>query len=363
MRRIRMNMERDFLELIWRAGWQLALIIICGIALGLCQGCSTVRTLINPAGPKNAALIASLQTQVTDLKGQVAAKDTLLGSVAGNVYGVHQGAEHIEAGKGKDIVVAEADLAASKTGPASPAEQAAADARIIATLKGDLAEQKRLYGVAIAEGTQLKQTIDAHTSAITARDSEIAQLKTAQAAEQADAKVNLDRTLKANADALQAANDAHAKNLQAWASRLLIGLGIATVIGCGALIFLTGISALAKAVPGALGGLLLIGAGIIVGQSWFLYVVGGALVLLLIGGILVGRHLYLTGQIETKLRAATQDLKDEAAAGVPVAKQAFDTLKEHLAYRIPRLAGDVKSSVEKEIDSRLVKEGINTAAP
>jgi hypothetical protein len=345
----------------------LGLFVVAFVLL-LNVSCQSTKTVVAPVGPKTEQLGQEQQKQIAALGQQLEAKDSLLGDLAGNVYGIGQGAEKTEASKGKEIITAEADLAHAIVGDPTPAKKAEADARILATVKGDLAEQKKLYGSALDETSRLKLAMEAEQKTIKARDEQLVALRTAADTELAEQKSALEKVIAdkdaevaAAKAAIVAANKKHADDLLRWASRILVGTGMAVVLGCGALLFFTGIAALTKAVPGAVGGMLLIGAGYIVGQTWFIYVAGGGLALILIGGGLVARHLWLTGQIERKLRASVQDLKDEASVGVPKAVAAFSELKEHLRYRIPRAVDGAKTSIEKAIDSRMQVEGANTA--
>jgi hypothetical protein len=329
------------------------LVVLCCV---LSTGCETYTKIVNPQGPKNAALIKAQAEQIDQLRTQVASKNAVLAAVAGNIYGVQQGAEHVEAGKGKDIVVNEAELAAKSTGPASADKKVEADARVVATLKGDLAEQKRLYGVAAKQIDARDKEIADRDAMIASADTELGALKVANELEKQSNKTALEKLLKEKNDAIDAANDAHAKSLQRWAAKILIGSGIAVIVCCGGFIFMTGIAALSKAIPGALGGLLLIGSGVIVGQKWFLWVAGAGVVAIIAWAIAACIHVYHTGQLEKRLRTSVQDLKDEAQAGVPKAVDAFNEFKAHLNYRLGD-STDQKTTLQKVIDKRLKAEG------
>jgi hypothetical protein len=140
----------------------------------------------------------------------------------------------------------------------------------------------------------------------------------------------------------------------------LVAAGILIVIAGAAVVWISGMAAAGKAAGIAISGLLLIGAGLIVGHRFFLPVAGTALGLMLVAGCLYVWHIRRTHQLAKGMMAAVQDVKDSAAAGSEQAKVAADELKASLLYRFPRARDGNASALEKEIDRRLVVDGINT---
>lgn len=352
--------ERQFSE---RRHCLLRWLIAVAVAVALCllvTACKSTENTSAPTGPKSAELVAEMRVQIAALREQVTAKDAIIQSVAGNVYGVQRGTEHIPGeSRGKVIVTNEAKAGQDKVGQPTPEGKAAADARVEATLRDDLAEMQRLYGIEKTEADALRARVDEQNKALQDRDARIATLAEQAKREQANAE-------KAIADLrtqLENEKKKWSDSLQKWASRGLVGAGIITLLACGAAFAFIGVAALkgGRIIWGALAGLMLIGCGFIVGHKWFMYGVWTALAAFGVWLFFTVRHLYRTGQLEKKLRMSIQDLKDEAKAGVPKAKDAFETLSEHLNYHMPRKSAkgaDEKSVLEKEIDERLRDEGV-----
>lgn len=172
-------------------------------------------------------------------------------------------------------------------------------------------------------------------------------------------------TLKAQKDAerIEAARVLAAKE-QSWVIRVLVFSAIGSFALFGLSLYVSGpVLGARQGWPFAAIAAGFLGAARIYGSEWF----GKFLVCLVVAFVVAAGFavwkLWQTGQLEKRMRAAAQDLKDEsktlAEGGVATAKAGWAALKEHLIYRLPRTKDGQKSGLEKEIDRRNVAEGIN----
>jgi hypothetical protein len=231
----------------------------------------------------------------------------------------------------------------------TPEDRLAALERVNVSLAGDVAAAEQRYLKASAAAVNMNAglaTLEAQIAKDRAADVQRGQqLLAAKDAQIADLK------------------NRHSKNLQVWTSRGLVGVG---GLGLGLTGFMIygavstgGLMGLKKAAGCAVTSLLLIGCGFVVGHRYFLPAV---IATFAVGGVslfVYFHHIRKTGQLENKMRNALEDTKEEAKSGVVAAQDAWDVVSEHLKYRLPRPANG-QSDLEKEIDRRLVAEGVVT---
>lgn len=218
---------------------------------------------------------------------------------------------------------------------------------------------------AIARG-DLKAAEDAAKTAA-ARDAAVTAAVQAERQARARAEQALVVERKQHDDAVQALQQEiedikkqWSKNLQLWLARGFTGAGALVVAISISAIFWAGLAAKKHIVGGVLAGMVSMAVGLAVGERWFL--VAGRIVVGLLAASLIGWLFYLarTAIIERRTRLAIQDAKDEAIVGGEQAEKGWDWLKQHLMYRMPRTKTGDASAAEREIDRRLVAEGVNT---
>jgi hypothetical protein len=155
---------------------------------------------------------------------------------------------------------------------------------------------------------------------------------------------------------IQEINNAHKKSLQQWTARLLVIAGTLGVIGTGVLVWLTfgtaGLAVVKKGLGAWAGSLVLIGSGFIVSQPWFLWVVGGA-VLLIIAGIAV--LLWRAKQGDTTLKKTVQSIEEQHVDN-PTA--AADLKTGYQAVNLDDAQKSIIDQAKKSIDnSYIVQQG------
>lgn len=322
------------------------------------KGCKETNVTVTPTlGAETNKLIddqkkqiQEQQQQITDLKNKDNDRKEQLDKVAGSAYGIDIGTDHIkEESKGKDIVKAENGLIKKIVGEPSAEQRAKADARTIATLQGDLAKQKELYGQANNEIDKLQNDLKAKDQVIAARDEVIKQKDQAlvdqetkhkqEVADNAKKAQGVYNQLKQEKTDLQKYYED--KERAIWINVLRFG-------GFG--VILLGVATLAITQGRALGpGLILIGSGaliiligvainIVIMQVWFPYaafVVG----LLTLGGVAWAViHFFKNHKNDNKLTALLNDMKTEAetlaAKGDEESKILLKKLEEHTTYRL-----------------------------
>lgn len=232
----------------------------------------------------------------------------------------------------------ELGVAASNLPVPSDKDRAEANARVAVGLRGDLDKANAQWAAARHDAEALSLKISALEQKVVVQQQEAVR-------RQADLEAK-------HQQEIQDLKDQNSKHLQAWAARILIGVGIAGLAACAFAIFSSGLTALPKAGLGAVASLLFIGAGIIVGQPWFLWAVGIAAVVGIAAIIWYSAHLHQTSKIATALSRRDQDLADAALEGNQAAQQALAELSTHTQYR-------VSPSVDRTIKARLIREGVN----
>lgn len=350
-----------------------ALLCIVLLLAGCVTGSTPApRVIVAPTGPATAAEIAGLKEQIAQLRKSFETQRDLAQLAAGAVYGASEANASNPAGLPREATAAQLEEAARALPSATDAqklEKANQNARILA---GELVAVKAEMGQRASEIDALKVARDAAVQRATGAEATAlaAKLELAGAEERAKAAEKLQQQFDGQA-AVIAAKDQEisdlkgkwTRNTQLWAARGLVASGILIVIAGAAIVWISGLAALGKAGGIALSGILLIGAGLIVGHKYFLPVAGSALAVLLAAGAWYLWHVRRTQQLAKGMMLSVQDMKDAAAAGSEKAKVAVEELKENLLYRFPRTPEGDASALEKEIDRRLVVEGINSPKP
>lgn len=275
-----------------------------------------------------------LQTVLGDARNQQASQ------AAAAVFGARKANDASEVkGPAQAVVEGELSVAAANLPEPAAKDVAEANARVEVGLRGDLKKANEEWAKARGEASKLSSQIADLAKQLSAQQEKAAR-------EQAEQKARFEKEIKD-------LKDGNVKTLQTWLSRILIGAGVAGLAACAFVIFSSGLAALPKAGLGGIGSLLFIGAGLIVGQPWFLWVAGGALLLGVAASVWYGIHLHQTSKIAQSLARRDQDILDAAAEGNEKARLAAEELKAHTAYR-------VDPATAKTIAKRLVKEGVNT---
>jgi hypothetical protein len=334
--------------------------LLCGAT------CQRTPTVVAPAGPMQVQLDDTYKQQIAGLKAELEAGYKVSLNASGKVYGTGKALEFVTESPGKDAAVAENNLAKEVLPPPTPEDQLAAEKRVNAIITGQLDEAKKLYGQALDEGKALKSRIDTLKTDNDALTGKIASLETARNQEREQHANDMRDALAKKDQEITDLKASWSKNLQLWAAYGCVGIGGIFLLIAALFIWSAfssgGLLAARRAIPAVAVGLMFIGCGFIVSKPWFLWAVGIAGACAVVAGIILWIHFRRTGELETKKRQAIQDLKDEATAGVPAAKAAWEQLVQHLTYRFPKNADGSKGTLEKEQDKRLVSEGVNATA-
>lgn len=149
-------------------------------------------------------------------------------------------------------------------------------------------------------------------------------------------------------------------SLQQWAARILVGVGIAGIIGTGVLVWLTystgGMAVIKKALLAWIGSLLILGSGFIVSQPWFLWAAGGALILFIAGVVIL---LWRAKQSDITLKKTVQSIEEQHVDSPAMAAD----LKE--GYQDVNLDGPQKKVIDQakaRIDTSYMIERAKIAA-
>lgn len=338
----------ESIELQERRRWKwvgllsILTVVFAVIAIS-CAGCTTVPApvVVSPeAPPAQAALDNSSAEQIAALKSESAAKSRQLDTVAASACAIQLvGLPHTPESDGKPVIEREAALIATAAGEPSPEARAVALERANAQLRKDLARADALYGQATAEAQRLGQQLEAYAREISARDTQLDQLRRDAATERTAAAKKLQETIDTAAKEFADYKSAEAaRTRRLWVNTLRFG-GLAIVfIGIGLI-------ALSKGAMLAQGGILAAGGAAVIAvgmtfdlvsrQPWFPYVAAGLGVSIIGSGVWACIHYYRQRGLGTQLAAALNDLKTEAEAGASATTTAgWAALREHLDYRL-----------------------------
>jgi hypothetical protein len=159
----------------------------------------------------------------------------------------------------------------------------------------------------------------------------------------------------------------YAQSLQAWTSRILIGIGIAGIVGSGAMIWLTfsvnPILAFKRAAPLVIGSLLSIGCGFIVTQQWFIWAASIAVLIFLIGIFLVVWHGRVTNKTLTAtLKKTIQSAEEQQVENPSAAIQFKEFQKNNLDDLEKQLIDKIKSKIDRKYIDKALKKQAEYAA-
>lgn len=218
--------------------------------------------------------------------------------------------------------------------------------------QGKTAEASKAYDTAVAAATKASEDV----GKLRAQND---QLRTDLAAKISAKDDELVKNQAANQkviDSLNAKikeiNDAHRKSLQQWTARILVIAGILGVVGTGVLVWLSfgtgGLTVIKKGIAAWAGSLVLIGSGFIVSQPWFLWVVGGA-ILLIIAGVAI--LLWRAKQSDTTLQKTVQSIAEQKVDN-PAA--AADLTKNYQADNLDAAHKTIIEEAEDNIDKSYI---------
>jgi hypothetical protein len=313
-------------------------------------------------GNESKKLVDDLKAQVETLKLKIVEKDKLLAGVAGSAYGIDIGVKHIEeAGKGRDLVVAENGLIKGAVGDPTPEQRAAAAERSVSILEGDLAKQKDLYGKAQSTIIETKKTIDVKDKEILKRDTALVEQEKKATDERLASAKKLQTTIDDYSSQIQKIKDEQkAKERRLWVNTLRYGGFGIILFGVVALAVTSGRALLPSLILIGSGSLvILIGVGIdvLTSQPWFPYAAGVVGLLCVAGLGLLGYHVYRTTVLGKKSIAVLDDIKTEAATlaehGDVEGAKLLEKVQPHIDFRF----GEDKTFWKNALDTTLIKEG------
>lgn len=339
-------MTASFRQVLTRHTFIVLLALLASGFISTGKGCKQVPpTVTTELGPETVALINGLKDENIQLKNKNIQTDLKFDSIAGSVYGINIGLQHVpgtpENAKGVDIISAENNLIFTWVGMPTPAQRAKADARTISILQNDLATKTALYGNAL-------ETIKTTNAQIDGLNTKINELKQKNIDQEAASKVEVANNTKklqgvidGYVDQIQKIKDEQAaKERKLWINTLRFG-------GFG-IILLGVIAAAVTQGRSLLSSLILIGSGsliiligvaidIVTAQWWFPYAAGIVGLGVLAGIGLFVHHIWQKLQFAQKATGVFNDIKTEAEVltekGVAAGSDTMNGLTSHLAYR------------------------------
>jgi len=279
---------------------------VIGMMLAACATAPTTPgTVVAPAGPATAQLANDVTNHIAKTGDEMAADAAVLSKVAASAGAIHTINAGQPAGPRTDGVENEAKLIQAVAGEPSAADKLAASerARIVAEGKAD--EIAKAYATAQTAAAIAAKELGETKTALATSEAALAKANADAAAEQA----TLAAKLQAHEDALKKAADARVAKVQdearkAWMAKInyvLLGLGGLFLIAAVANAFLTNGLGLGKSGILAVGSAVAFTLDYALNQTWFQYVVIGAVVVTIIGA---GAWAYLEWKAHKALGAA-----------------------------------------------------------
>ncbi len=150
------------------------------------------------------------------------------------------------------------------------------------------------------------------------------------------------------------------RSLRTFTARVLVGIGIAGIIGSGLMIWslfsVNPLKAFKSAIPLVAGSLLSIGCGLIVNQPWFLWAVGVVVVVLIVGvaGLII--HNHKTQKVLTStLTKTVQSVEEQSLENAPAAKDLKEYQEANLDTAEKKLIDELLGKIDRTYIEKVIK--------
>lgn len=150
------------------------------------------------------------------------------------------------------------------------------------------------------------------------------------------------------------------KSLRTFTARVLVGVGIAGIIGSGLMIWslfsVNPFKAFTRAIPLVAGSLLSIGCGLIVNQPWFLWAVGIVVVALIVGvAVLVVYNHQTQRKLTSTLTKTVQSVEEQSYENPNAAKDLKEYQEANLDTDEKRLIRELMGKIDRTYIEKLIK--------